>query len=81
MAAYPLQRATDLAEASSGGATLSSAVHVARRRGVAAMYEGVARTAVGGVMVGALTFGVYDAAMRMLLEGLESRQQQARRRD
>ena len=51
----------------------SSYLASARHHGITRLYKGAFRTAATGISVGAVTFGVYDAAMRVLVETLERR--------
>ena len=43
-------------------------LQAARSRGVGALYRGVLRSSASGIAVGAMTFGVYDACLHMLVD-------------
>lgn len=58
---YPFDRALALAHPETQPGALAAAV---ARHGVGALYRGVLRTAAPGVCMGAVTFGMYDAALR-----------------
>ena len=62
---YPIAQSQAVATPeTSTGAVLQAA----RSRGVAALYRGAFRTSVSGIAVGAITFGVYDACLHMLVQ-------------
>lgn len=58
---YPLDQALALAHPETHPMRVAEAV---RHHGLAALYHGVLRTAAPGICMGALTFGLYDAALR-----------------
>lgn len=58
---YPLDQALALAHPETHPMRVAEAV---RQHGLAALYNGVLRSAAPGVCMGALTFGLYDAALR-----------------
>ena len=58
---YPFDRALALAHPATHPGALAQSV---RRHGLLALYQGVLRSAAPGVLMGAVTFGMYDAALR-----------------
>ena len=49
--------------------SIGGAIKAARAHGVSALTKGMLRTAGPGLLTGALTFGVYDSALRAFVDG------------